>query len=138
MFAFFDGHCGSPWQIAQSAGAVEYTDCTFAEGWDTPQKCPGYDTKQSDGEAQAVLELWGMRSTSSLTSLPGPLWPGVVAPDRALSMGICLNVKVIARLEFELAYYDSAVHLFNHYTTRTHPWILGVNWIAWNRNVCDS
>ena len=35
--------------------------------------------------------------------------------------GICLNVNVIARLEFELAYYDSAVHRFNHYTTRTPP-----------------
>ena len=49
--------------------------------------CPGYDTKQSDGEVPAVLELWGMRSTPSLLWLPGPLWPGVVAPDRALSMG---------------------------------------------------
>ena len=28
---------------------------------------------------------------------------------------------VIARLEFELAYYDSAVHRFNHYTTKTPP-----------------
>ena len=28
-----------------------------------------------------------MRSTSSLPSLPGPLLPGVVAPDRVLSMG---------------------------------------------------
>ena len=28
-------------------------------------------------------------------------------------------MNVIARLEFELAYYDSAVHRFNHYTTRT-------------------
>ena len=35
-----------------------------------------------------MLELWGMRSTPSLQSLPGPLWPGVVAPDRALSMGL--------------------------------------------------
>ena len=26
-----------------------------------------------------------------------------------------------ARLEYELAYYDSAVHRFNHYTTRTPP-----------------
>ena len=26
----------------------------------------------------------------------------------------------MARLEFELAYYDSAVHRFNHYTTKTH------------------
>ena len=43
--------------------------------------------KQSDGEVQAVLELWGMRNTPSVTSLPSPLWPGVVTPDRALSMG---------------------------------------------------
>ena len=34
-----------------------------------------YDTKQSDGEASVMLELWGMRSTLSLPSLPGPLWP---------------------------------------------------------------
>ena len=52
-----------------------------------PNECPAYDTKQSDGEVPAVLELWGMRSTPSLPSLPGPLWPGVVAPDRTLSMG---------------------------------------------------
>ena len=32
--------------------------------------------------------------------------------------GICPKVKLIARLEFELAYYDSAVHRFNHYTTK--------------------
>ena len=52
-----------------------------------PNEYPGYDTKQSDGEVPAVLELWGMRSTPSLPSLLGPLWPGVVAPDRAPSMG---------------------------------------------------
>ena len=52
-----------------------------------PNECPGYDTKQSDGEVPAVLELRGMRSTPSLPLLPGPLWPRVVAPDRALSMG---------------------------------------------------
>ena len=28
-----------------------------------------------------------MRNTSSLASIPGPLWPGVLAPDRVLSMG---------------------------------------------------
>ena len=33
--------------------------------------------------------------------------------------GICLKVNLIAKLEFELAYYDSAVHRFNHYTTKT-------------------
>ena len=39
--------------------------------------------------------------------------------------GICPKVNVIARLENELPYYDSAVHRFNHYTTGTPP--LSVN-----------
>ena len=34
-----------------------------------------------------MLELWRMQCTSSLPLLPGPLNPGVVAPDRVLSMG---------------------------------------------------
>ena len=63
--------------IVQSAGAVEYT----------PNMYPGYDTKQSDGEVPVMLGLWGMQSTPLLPLLPGQLWPGVVAPDRALSMG---------------------------------------------------
>ena len=37
------------------------------------------------------------------------------------SKGICPKANIIARLEFELAYYDSAVHCFNHYTMRTPP-----------------
>ena len=53
-----------------------------------PNECPGYDTKQSDGEVPAVLELWGMRSTPSLPSLPGPLWLGVVAPDKGPIYGL--------------------------------------------------
>ena len=40
----------------------------------------------SNGEAP-VLELLGIRSSSSLLLLTGPLWPRVVAPDRVLSMG---------------------------------------------------
>ena len=35
---------------------------------------------------------------------------------------ICPKVNIIAGLENELVYYDSAVHRFNHYTTRTPPW----------------
>ena len=45
-----------------------------------------YDTKQSDCEVPVMLEFWGMRSTPSMSSLPGSLCPGVVAPDRVLSM----------------------------------------------------
>ena len=35
--------------------------------------------------------------------------------------GICPKVNVIVRLEYELAYYHSAVHRFNHYTMWTPP-----------------
>ena len=43
--------------------------------------------------------------------------------------GICPKVNIIAQLENELAYYNSAVHRFNHYTTRTPPMIL-VCWLG--------
>ena len=34
-----------------------------------------------------MLEIWGMWSTPSLTLLPDPLWPEVVAPNSVLYMG---------------------------------------------------
>ena len=51
----------------------------------TSYECGVYNSKQYDGEAP-TLEIWGVRSTPSLLLLPGPLCPGVVAPDRVLSM----------------------------------------------------
>ena len=48
-------------------------------------ECPWYDTKQSEGEV-SIVELWEVRSTSSLPLAPCPLWPRVVATDRVLSM----------------------------------------------------
>ena len=82
---------------ARLAGVV---DCLSADGWPRPpNECPGYDTKQSDGEVPAMLELWEMRSTPSLASLSCQLWPGMVAPDRVLSMGQielhCLKLATI-------------------------------------------
>ena len=44
---------------------------SLQRGKTPPNKCPGYHTKQSDGEAP------GMQSTPSLPSLPGPLLPRV-------------------------------------------------------------
>ena len=44
------------------------------------------DIKQTDCEAP-VLEFWRKWSTLLLPLLPGPVWPGVVALDRVLSMG---------------------------------------------------
>ena len=59
--------------MAQSAGAAEYTHFISAVGEDTPKKCSGYDTKQSDGKVPVRLELWGMWSTPLLPSVSGPL-----------------------------------------------------------------
>ena len=95
---------GDSWVLThQPAGAPEYTDCISAKVWDSPNECPGYDTKQSDGEASVILELWGIWSTLSLPSVLGPLWPRVVASDRVLSMD-----------QIEL------------------NWVFMLNWIVWN------
>ena len=67
--------------LAQVAGAVEYTGCTPTNA------CPVYDTKQSVGDVPVMLDIWGLRTTPSLPSLPGPLYPRQVAPARVLSMG---------------------------------------------------
>ena len=73
---------------AQSAGAVEYHWLHLCnEVTPSPNECPGYDTKQSDSEAPAMPEFWEIWSTSSLPSLLGSYWPGVVAPVRILPMG---------------------------------------------------
>ena len=68
-----------PSSLVQSAGDAEYTDSIIANRKDSPNDCLAYDTKRSDGEAQVMLELWGIRSTPSVLSLPGPHWPGVKA-----------------------------------------------------------
>ena len=73
-------HTITPVHNSQSSGTVEYTNCTSAEGSDPPNKSHGYDTKHSDDEVPAILELWGMWGTPSLPLLPGPLWPGVEMP----------------------------------------------------------
>ena len=60
----------------------------LCKGLSPTNECPVCDTKQTDGEVLAMLELWGMRSTPSLPSLPGPLWPGVVASDKGPIYGL--------------------------------------------------
>ena len=60
--------------MLQSAQAAEYTNSSSAKGYDSLNEYRVYDVKQFDGEAQIMMELWGIWSTSSLTSLSGPLW----------------------------------------------------------------
>ena len=85
-----------------------------------PKQCSGYDTKQSEGKVQAMLGLWGMRSTFSLSLLPSALWPGMVAVGRTLSMGQ-IQLKCVLMLKWIV-------------------WIRTVwlSWTTWNRNVFDT
>ena len=54
-----------------------------------------------------TLELWGMRSVSSLPLLPGLLWPGIVAPDRVLSMDkIELTAYLCQTKLFQIELFD--------------------------------
>ena len=54
----------------------------------TTNECPGYNTKQSDGEIPVMLELWGMRGTTLPPSLPGPLRLRMGAPDKGPIYGL--------------------------------------------------
>ena len=65
-----------------------------------PNECPGYDTKQSDGEVPAMLEVWGMRSTPLSPSFPGPLWPGVVTRDKGPIYGLNRTKQWLAFIVF--------------------------------------
>ncbi len=65
-----------------------------------------------------------MRSTPLLPSLPGPLWPGVVAPVRVLTMG---QIELNCVLMINWIVWDGTVF----YTVI----VLMINWIARNRTV---
>ena len=59
-----------------------------------------------------MLELWGMQSTPLLPSLPGPLWSGLVAPDKGPIYGLnrtklylCLTELFEMELFFTLKLY---------------------------------
>ena len=64
-----------------------------------------YDTKQSDDDIPAMVELSEMWSTPLLPLLPGPLWPGMVAPDKGPIYGFnrtngILMLNCIVRLNY--------------------------------------
>ena len=69
--------------VIQSVEAVEYINFISAEVCDN---CPGYDSKQSDGEAP-VLELSKIWSTSLVLLLPSQLGPALKVSVRVQSMG---------------------------------------------------
>ena len=60
--------------MAHSTGAIEYTEFISAEGKDSTNECPRYDTKQSNGSAPA-LGLCRMQSTPFIVIAPRSALP---------------------------------------------------------------
>ena len=82
---------GNRYHILIQVKGIRYLILTCPVGWKSrihqlllcrgmtpPNECPGYDTKQSDGEAPVMLELCGMQSASLLPSFPGSLSMGPI------------------------------------------------------------
>ena len=107
-----------------------------------PTKSPGYKTKQSYGKAPVIQEFWGMCSTPSLPSLPGPLWPRMIAPERVLSIA---QIELDSVLEIELFLEIATAYLcltelleitlFWYLAVSIQKTILILNWIVWNRTI---
>ena len=56
------------------AGAAEYTDCISAEGYDSPNECLGYDTKQSNGALENAEYPFIPIATRSTLARSGRTW----------------------------------------------------------------
>ena len=69
----------------------------------------------SNEVSSTIFWVFGMTRLKIEPWSAGPL--GIKA-GLYLSKGICSKVNVIARMEFELAYFETAVHHFSHYATR--------------------
>ena len=86
-----------------------------------------YDTKQAEGKVP------GMWSIPSLLSLPGLLWPRVVAPDRVLSMGqIKLNCILM------LNWFTWCRTVFDIVTVLTQNWIFKNRTVSTFNCVCGQ
>ena len=100
---------------------------------------PGYDIKQSDGEASVMMEFGGIQNIPSLPSLLDPLWPWLVASDRFLSKG---------QKEVNCVYAKLNCLKYNCFLTlklRTYAKVNCLKWkyfcmlnrIIWNRIIFD-
>ena len=102
-------------------------------------KCPGYDTKQSDGEVPVMLELWGMHSTPLLLSLPGLLRLRMVALDRVLCIAqIELNCVLVPNwIVWNGTLFVCYNEFFEMELFLDMVILLMLNWTFWNGIVVD-
>ena len=77
-----------------------------------------------------------MHRTPTLPSLPGSLWPGVIAPDRVLSMG---QIELNCILMLNWIVWNGIFCMLNWIVWNKNVFdietVLKLNWIVWNRTV---
>ena len=80
-----------------------------------------------------------MLSTPSLPSLPGPLWTGVVALDRFLSMGqIELTcVLMLNQIAWNITVFRFKLCTYAKLNCLKLNFFCMLNWIVWNRSIFD-
>ena len=100
-------------------------------------ECPGYYTKQSDGDVPVILELWGILSTPLLPLLPGPPWAEAVAPERALSIGqIELScVFILNWIAWKTTVFTYKLRTYAELNCLKWNFFCMLNWIVWNWTV---
>ena len=83
--------------------------------------------------------IWGMQITSSLPFLPGPPRPGVVAPNRVLSLGpIELNcVLMLNWIPWRRTVLTFKMRSYAKLSCLKWTCFCMLNWIIWNRTVFD-
>ena len=62
-------------EVAQSTEGQNTPTASLQKGNILSNECPGYDTRQSDGEAPA-LKIWGIRSISFIAIAPRSILGG--------------------------------------------------------------
>ena len=81
----------------------------------TNNNCHGYNTKHSKVEIPVMLDLWRIRSTPWLPSLPGPLWLGVVALHHHH------HIALVARISLTLSRHSSLSFIALGRSSGQHP-----------------
>ena len=99
---------GLPQQWPSRVGLLNTPTASLQIGKIPTNECPKYNSKQSVGEVQVILELWVMQSTPLLPLFQDPLWSEMIAPDRVPSIGqIELNcVHMLNWFVFNRAVFD--------------------------------
>ena len=106
------------WVILQGRGiymaeAVQAIGGKYSDWWYYNSWWPGRLSQLNTLTWEALVMIWRMPSTLSMTSLPPPLWPWVVSPGRVLSMNLLFKLGANKWLILNLIAWIRTLWAFN-------------------------